>query len=175
MQCLECGKRFRKSSNFKNHLLIHSEGRSFNCDQCNKTFLLPLHLQIHKKSHADVRRYLCSLCGKRFKWFGNLKWHQKIRICVKLRLRSQRSWMWPKIDFLLKCRISLSFYIFCWAARMTLKCGLYPMLYPIIRWVSHCTCGHAWPSSLLCVTLCWCVHTLFKQWEKKKKNNNKLH
>ncbi|XP_073695157.1 uncharacterized protein [Garra rufa] len=81
-QFSECGKMCRRR-NFKNHMHIHS----LNCEQHYKKCILPSRLKIHLKSHAYVRPYLCSLCGKSFKWLSQLKWHQKIRACVKLRLR----------------------------------------------------------------------------------------
>ncbi len=93
LQCSVSRKRPRKRSSLKNQKHVRSGGRQFNWDQCNKTFILPSHLQIHLKSHADVKPYLCSSCGKHFKWLSSLKWHQKMRICVKLKIRSHRSRM----------------------------------------------------------------------------------
>ena len=77
--CLEdgCGKRFRTSSELKNHKLYHGEvARSYSCHFCSSAFVEKRHLDRHiRRVHTGVRNFLCEYCDKTFYEKYELNYH----------------------------------------------------------------------------------------------------
>ena len=56
LTCPHCFKRFKKTYNLKQHLLIHSNQRSFKCDLCGKDFVQKSNFKKHLKVHATQEK-----------------------------------------------------------------------------------------------------------------------
>ncbi|XP_047519212.1 GDNF-inducible zinc finger protein 1-like isoform X5 [Pieris napi] len=70
-KCEECGKAFSAPSQLKNHMIKHSDTRSFYCVECNKTFKTEISLNQHLKTlpHVEYSELplQCDQCDKRFR------------------------------------------------------------------------------------------------------------
>ncbi|XP_022124665.2 zinc finger protein 492 [Pieris rapae] len=70
-KCDECGKAFSAPSQLKNHMIKHSDTRSFYCVECNKTFKTEISLNQHLKTlpHVEYSELplQCDQCDKRFR------------------------------------------------------------------------------------------------------------
>ena len=77
--CFEtgCGKRFRTSSELKNHKLYHGEvARSYACHFCSSAFVEKRHLDRHiRRVHTGVRNFPCDHCEKSFYEKYELNYH----------------------------------------------------------------------------------------------------
>ena len=79
--CFEagCGKRFRTSSELKNHKLYHGEvARSYACHFCSSAFVEKRHLDRHiRRVHTGVRNFPCDHCDKSFYEKYELNYHYR--------------------------------------------------------------------------------------------------
>lgn len=99
--CEKCGKWV---INIRNHLLVHSEKRSYLCQICSKLFKKTSNLNKHLRIHLDAKRFRCKICNKSFQhqceFYNNCWIHIKEKIfhceiCNKLYALKQK----VKIDF----------------------------------------------------------------------------
>ena len=75
-KCNSCDKCFSVFSKLKQHLISHSEDRSFVCIECNKRFKNKVQLLCHSKIHK-AREQMCSICGACFSQVSGLSLHVK--------------------------------------------------------------------------------------------------
>lgn len=81
--CSECGNRFTQYKYLKNHMRLHTDGKSLSCSVCKKTFLWKTVLDAHMRIHTGEKPYSCSVCGAKFTHGSNLASHLKTHTGVK--------------------------------------------------------------------------------------------
>ncbi|KAJ8677383.1 hypothetical protein QAD02_013170 [Eretmocerus hayati] len=111
LTCSQCSKTFISQSEYKSHMLHHSEKRSFKCeicglkrktqynlmqhmenkhsiqrtfkcDSCNWTFKRRSDLTRHQLTHSSLKPYSCEVCHMKFKYLNNKNRHQKNNMCI---------------------------------------------------------------------------------------------
>ena len=65
-QCDACKKKFSQNSNLKAHMLTHTKVEAHECDICKKKFSINSSLVKHFRIHLGEKPYGCAECGK---WF----------------------------------------------------------------------------------------------------------
>lgn len=65
-ECEFCKKKFRRSTNFKNHVRVHTGIRPFDCKECGKRFSQAAYLVIHTRTHTKEKPFPCTLCDRAF-------------------------------------------------------------------------------------------------------------
>ncbi|XP_068083887.1 zinc finger protein 182 [Anabrus simplex] len=73
--CELCNSTFKRRSNLRNHMVVHSGERPFSCDLCNKKFTQKSALLIHTRLHTGEKPHRCEQCSKAFSDKGSLQSH----------------------------------------------------------------------------------------------------
>ncbi|CAB1330538.1 unnamed protein product, partial [Coregonus sp. 'balchen'] len=58
--CLECGEKYTRSDQLKDHMVIHSGVRPYQCPDCKNTFSSSKCLKMHLRTHCADRPFHCS-------------------------------------------------------------------------------------------------------------------
>ncbi|XP_038063781.1 zinc finger protein 408-like [Patiria miniata] len=74
--CHLCGKSYKYSSTFKEHLLTHSSVPRFTCKICGEPFTRQRQFRDHMIHHTGTYPYHCVVCGKGFIRPSIMKKHQ---------------------------------------------------------------------------------------------------
>lgn len=72
-----CDKSFKSKEGLKQHILVHSGVKNFQCSECGYRVRTKHHLKLHTlKRHTDMKKTIpCEVCGKLFRHISNLKCH----------------------------------------------------------------------------------------------------
>ncbi len=72
----QCGTSFDQQGNLKNHMIIHTGGKSFICVQCGKCFRYKFTINNHMRVHSTENCIKCHKCGRDFRDKIQLKNHE---------------------------------------------------------------------------------------------------
>lgn len=77
IQCLTCGKAFRKLWSLHEHnKIVHGYAeKKYTCEICEKKFYTMAHVRKHMVAHTKEMPFTCETCGKSFKRSMSLKVH----------------------------------------------------------------------------------------------------
>uniref|UniRef100_A0A182YFS6 Uncharacterized protein n=1 Tax=Anopheles stephensi TaxID=30069 RepID=A0A182YFS6_ANOST len=75
--CDQCGKQFSSKGSLKDHYVVHTEDRPFQCTYCSKQFKNAARLKIHEDTHNDTL-YVCPHCGLKLNTKRTLNMHMVV-------------------------------------------------------------------------------------------------
>lgn len=78
----DCKKSFRTKGQLKEHSIIHTKLKLFNCHLCRANFGRKGILQKHLMIHTGEKPHECGICGKRFSDKSNMKIHAKRHVSI---------------------------------------------------------------------------------------------
>lgn len=75
-ECKYCEKKFSQIGNYKTHLNLHTGKRPHVCQLCSNSFSDPNSLRVHMIRHSGEKKYKCGLCSKSFGYAHTLTVHK---------------------------------------------------------------------------------------------------
>ncbi|XP_070584275.1 zinc finger protein 784 [Erythrolamprus reginae] len=76
--CFACPKQFRRATDLKEHLRVHTGERPFGCSDCGKRFTQSSALTTHRRLHTGEKPFECAVCCRRFNNSSNFAKHRRI-------------------------------------------------------------------------------------------------
>jgi len=75
--CQACGKSFASSVSLKEHSMVHTGEKAFQCELCEKRFARKALLRKHMrtKAHRPANPYHCEPCGKWYSIYDSFQKH----------------------------------------------------------------------------------------------------
>lgn len=82
---LNCGKKFRRPYELKDHLIRHLNERPYECpfQGCGKRFASKYGLKLHNKYHTGEKTHKCQICGHAFMTKQKLQRHNGTHLKMK--------------------------------------------------------------------------------------------
>ncbi|XP_042329986.1 oocyte zinc finger protein XlCOF7.1-like [Sceloporus undulatus] len=76
--CFACPKQFRRATDLKEHLRVHTGERPFGCSVCGKRFTQSSALVTHRRLHTGEKPFECAVCSRRFNNSSNFAKHRRL-------------------------------------------------------------------------------------------------
>ncbi|XP_053116494.1 zinc finger protein 814-like [Hemicordylus capensis] len=76
--CFACPKQFRRATDLKEHLRVHTGERPFGCNVCGKRFTQSSALATHRRLHTGEKPFECAVCCRRFNNSSNFAKHRRL-------------------------------------------------------------------------------------------------
>ncbi|XP_060636286.2 zinc finger protein 784 [Anolis sagrei] len=76
--CFACPKQFRRATDLKEHLRVHTGERPFGCSVCGKRFTQSSALVTHRRLHTGEKPFECAVCYRRFNNSSNFAKHRRL-------------------------------------------------------------------------------------------------
>ncbi|XP_061446842.1 zinc finger protein 135-like [Rhineura floridana] len=76
--CFACPKQFRRATDLKEHLRVHTGERPFGCTVCGKRFTQSSALATHRRLHTGEKPFECAVCCRRFNNSSNFAKHRRL-------------------------------------------------------------------------------------------------
>lgn len=76
--CFACPKQFRRATDLKEHLRVHTGERPFGCEVCGKRFTQSSALATHRRLHTGEKPFECTVCCRRFNNSSNFAKHRRL-------------------------------------------------------------------------------------------------
>ncbi|XP_025032229.1 zinc finger protein with KRAB and SCAN domains 5-like [Python bivittatus] len=76
--CFACPKQFRRATDLKEHLRVHTGERPFGCSVCGKRFTQSSALATHRRLHTGEKPFECAVCCRRFNNSSNFAKHRRL-------------------------------------------------------------------------------------------------
>ncbi|XP_058797354.1 zinc finger protein 236-like isoform X2 [Phymastichus coffea] len=77
-ECSYCDKIFKKPSDLRRHLRIHTREKPFKCNICKRSFSLKSTLVAHERVHKTEERFKCRVCNATWRSQRQLLDHEKL-------------------------------------------------------------------------------------------------
>ncbi|XP_077170689.1 zinc finger protein 784 [Paroedura picta] len=78
--CFACPKQFRRATDLKEHLRVHTGERPFGCSVCGKRFTQSSALATHRRLHTGEKPFECTVCCRRFNNSSNFAKHRRLHV-----------------------------------------------------------------------------------------------
>ncbi|KAL8176676.1 UNVERIFIED_CONTAM: hypothetical protein K2H54_037454 [Gekko kuhli] len=78
--CFACPKQFRRATDLKEHLRVHTGERPFGCSVCGKRFTQSSALATHRRLHTGEKPFECTVCSRRFNNSSNFAKHRRLHM-----------------------------------------------------------------------------------------------
>lgn len=75
--CDQCDKKYKQTSELKEHMKSHSNLKSYVCTICGKTLATRNGIYVHMKVHNGIKNHVCRTCGTKYVTAGQLASHIK--------------------------------------------------------------------------------------------------
>ncbi|KAM9439968.1 zinc finger and BTB domain-containing protein 47 isoform 1-T3 [Clarias gariepinus] len=78
--CEICGKKFFTMAHVRKHMVAHTKEMPFTCETCGKSFKRSMSLKVHFLQHSGEKPFTCENCNERFQYKYQLRSHMSIHI-----------------------------------------------------------------------------------------------
>ncbi|MEE6511149.1 hypothetical protein FKM82_017596 [Ascaphus truei] len=78
--CDICEKKFYTMAHVRKHLVAHTKDMPFTCETCGKSFKRSMSLKVHSLQHSGEKPFKCENCHERFQYKYQLRSHMSIHI-----------------------------------------------------------------------------------------------
>nr|XP_033787679.1 zinc finger and BTB domain-containing protein 47 [Geotrypetes seraphini] len=78
--CEMCEKKFYTMAHVRKHMVAHTRDMPFTCETCGKSFKRSMSLKVHSLQHSGEKPFKCENCNERFQYKYQLRSHMSIHI-----------------------------------------------------------------------------------------------
>ncbi|XP_030631115.1 zinc finger and BTB domain-containing protein 47 [Chanos chanos] len=78
--CEVCEKKFYTMAHVRKHMVAHTKEMPFTCETCGKSFKRSMSLKVHSLQHSGEKPFKCENCSERFQYKYQLRSHMSIHI-----------------------------------------------------------------------------------------------